>query len=181
MIANLLEENRDLADKIMAEKTKLQELEKSHEEVAAELSERQEREDKFRKAKQMLNPSEGTILYNASNDIVLRLSGLSFDVNKFDIKDEHIPLLQKVMEIIQMFPEATLIVEGHTDDQGEPSANVQLSEKRAYEVMKYLRQVLLISADDISSIGYGADKPIASNKTADGRAKNRRIDVIIQQ
>jgi len=179
LVGDLLEEKRGLAEEMMTEKKKLEELEKTHEEVAAELDIRQEREKKFRKAKQVLNPSEGEILFNSSNDIVLRLSGLSFDVSKSNIKDEHIPLLKKVIEIINMFPSSKLIVEGHTDDQGEPSANTQLSDKRAYEILKYLRQTLLISSENIRSIGYGAEKPVASNKTVDGRAKNRRIDIII--
>ncbi|UCC44566.1 MAG: OmpA family protein, partial [Candidatus Zixiibacteriota bacterium] len=59
--------------------------------------------------------------------------------------------------------------------------NIQLSEKRALAVMQYLRQSLLIRADKIRAIGYGADRPIASNKTTDGRSKNRRIDIIIMQ
>lgn len=181
LVAGLYVEKRTLTEDIMTEKKKLEELEKTHEEVAAELDKRQEKEEKFKKAKQLLNPSEGEILYNAANDIVLRLSGLSFDVSKSDIKDEHIPLLEKVVEIIKMFPGSKLVVEGHTDDMGEPSANLQLSDKRAYEVMKYLRQTLLIPSDDIRSMGFGSEKPVASNKTADGRAKNRRIDIIIMQ
>jgi len=47
--------------------------------------------------------------------------------------------------------------------------------------MQYLRQSLLISVDRVSSMGYGADKPVASNQTSEGRTKNRRIDVIIMQ
>ena len=128
-----------------------------------------------------LNPSEGEVLFNSSNDIVLRLTGLSFDVNKSDIKDEHTSLLKKVMEVIELFPETQLVIEGHTDDSGDPQANLQLSEKRAFAVMQYLRQSLLIPADRVRAIGYGSDRPVASNKTTDGRAKNRRIDVIIMQ
>jgi flagellar motor protein MotB len=45
--------------------------------------------------------------------------------------------------------------------------------------MRYLREALLISADQVRSIGYGADHPVASNRSADGRAKNRRIDILI--
>ena len=180
-VASLHQEKRALAENVMTEKMKLEELEKTHEEMSAELDERIAKEEKFKKAKRMLNPSEGEVLFNAANDVVLRLSGLSFDVNKSEIKDEHIPLLEKVVEIIKMFPDSKIMVEGHTDDRGEPSANLQLSEKRAYEVMKYLRQTLLISSDDIQSMGFGMDKPVASNKTAEGRAKNRRIDIIIMQ
>jgi len=159
----------------------LDELESQHEDVAGKLAERVEREDKFRSAKAALNPSEGEVLFNSANDVVLRLSGLSFDVNKSDIKDEHIPLLEKVKGIVQMFPDAQIRVEGHTDASGESARNVTLSEKRALAVMQYLRQSLLISAGRISSVGYGADRPVASNQTTDGRAKNRRIDVIIMQ
>jgi outer membrane protein OmpA-like peptidoglycan-associated protein len=180
-VSDLLVEKNTLAEQVQASSAELARLSEEHEEIAAELTTRTEREEKFKKAKMMLNPSEGEVLFNSSNDIVLRLSGLSFDVGKSDIKDEHIPLLSKVQEVIRMFPEAQLVVEGHTDASGEAAANVTLSEKRAFEVMQYLRQSLLIPADKIQSIGYGAERPVASNQTADGRAKNRRIDIIIMQ
>jgi len=180
-LQGMLEEKDRLAGVVTEERYKLSQLQEQHQEVSAELQERTAREAKFKQAKSTLNPSEGEVLFNSSNDIVLRLSGLSFDVNKSEIKDEHIPLLEKVKTIIQLFPDSKLLVEGHTDDQGVPSANTLLSEKRAMAVMQYLRQSLLISADRISSIGYGSEKPVASNKTADGRAKNRRIDIIIMQ
>jgi OOP family OmpA-OmpF porin len=154
-------------------------LEAAKEEVSAELQSRTEREDKFRTAKALINPSEGELLYSPSNDIILRLPGLSFDVNQSDIKDEHISLLEKVRKIIEMFDYSQIIIEGHTDSRGDPAANASLSEKRAYAVMQYLRQAMLIGADKIKAMGYGAHKPVASNETVDGRTKNRRIDIII--
>jgi len=180
-LADVLAEKGALAAQLAASQTELTQLSVQHDEIAGELSGRLEREEKFKKAKTVLNPSEGEVLFNASNDIVLRLSGLSFDIGKSDIKDEHVPLLEKVMEIVRMCPEASLVVEGHTDASGEPAANVTLSEKRAFAVMQYLRQSLLIPANQIQSMGYGADRPVASNQTPDGRAKNRRIDIIIMQ
>jgi OmpA-OmpF porin, OOP family len=170
-----------LAGQISDEKSKLTRLEEQHAVVAAELESRTAEEGKFRKAKEMLNPSEGEVLYNAANDLVLRLSGLSFDIGKSDIKDAHVPLLEKVRTVIEMFPESKLTVEGHTDASGDPKGNLQLSEKRAYAVMQYLRQTMLLSADRISAIGYGSEKPVAPNETAEGRAKNRRIDIIIMK
>ncbi len=178
-IAALTTERDNLAIQVQTGQTEMAELVKQHEEVAGQLASRTEQEEKFRTAKKTLNPSEGEVLFNSSNDIVLRLSGLSFDSGKDAIKDDHIPLLEKVKTIIEMFPEAQLVVEGHTDTQGEASSNVTLSEKRAFAVMQYMRQSLLIPADRIQSIGYGADRPIASNQNPDGRAKNRRIDIII--
>lgn len=180
-VSNLIEERNALNQQVKETRTQLAELSKEHDEVAAELEVRTDREEKFKKAKMMLNPSEGEVLFNSSNDIVLRLSGLSFDVGKSDIKDEHVPLLEKVKQVIEMFPESQLVVEGHTDASGDPKSNITLSEKRAFAVMQYLRQSLLIPADRIQSIGYGSEKPVASNQTAEGRAKNRRIDVIIMQ
>ena len=180
-VESLMGEKRDLATTIESKEAKLKELEQAHDEVASELEVRREREAKFAAAKALINPSQGQVLYNATNDIVLRLSGLSFDVNSSDIKDEHVPLLTKVTEIVSMFPNTKLLVEGHTDATGDAKANMRLSEKRAFSVMQYLRQAMAIPADRINSIGYGAERPVASNKTSEGRAKNRRIDIIILQ
>jgi len=127
----------------------------------------------------MLTPAEGEVLFNAANDIVLRLHGLAFGIGKSEISAEQITLLEKVKAIVQMFPDTAMIIEGHTDTTGDLAANQQLSERRALAVMQYIRESLLIPADRIQSIGYGADKPVASNQTTDGRAKNRRIDIIL--
>ncbi len=180
-LLGLLEEKQVMSEQIAAKHAKLNELSKEHEEVSAELTARMEREKKFREAKTMLNPSEGEVLFNSSNDIVLRLSGLSFEVGNAEIRDEQIPLLEKVQRIVSMFPEAHLVIEGHTDASGDRAANILLSEKRAFAVMQYLRQGLLLSANKIHAMGYGADRPIASNQNESGRAKNRRIDVIVMR
>jgi len=180
-ISDLLVEKSNLAEQMQVSQAELSELSQEHDAMSSELQDRVDQEEKFKRAKKMLNPSEGEILFNSSNDIVLRLSGLSFDIGKHDIKDEHIPLLKKVEEVIQMFPDSKLSIEGHTDASGDAAGNVTLSEKRAYAVMQYLRQSLLIPAGRISSIGFGADRPVASNQTTDGRAKNRRIDIIIMR
>lgn len=180
-LANLMQENAAQADELEATRQKLSNLEAIHAEIEADLNARVEQEERFIRAKTMLNPSEGEVLFNSSNDVVLRLSGISFDVNKSTIKDEHMPLLAKVKEIIKMFPNAFLMIEGHTDASGNAAANVLLSEKRAYAIMQYIRQSLLLSADKIQSMGYGMDRPVASNQTNEGRSKNRRIDIIIMR
>ena len=170
-----------MAAELEGTRDKLSSLEAVHQEVEAELALRVDKEEKFIKAKTMLNPSEGEILFNSSNDIVLRLNGMSFDVGQANIKDEHIPLLEKVKEVIRMFPDAFIVVEGHTDASGDASQNMLLSEKRAYEVTQYIRQSMLVSADKIKSMGFGMERPIASNQTEEGRSQNRRIDIILQQ
>ena len=180
-LADVLAEKSNLAQEIASSEEKLKELEQAHEVTASELDARKAQEEKFQTAKSIINPSQGTVLYNATNDVVLRLSGLSFDVGSSDIKDNHISLLTKVTEVIGLFPDSRLMVEGHTDDTGESGTNMRLSEKRSFAVMQYLRQATGIPADRITSMGFGPDRPVASNKTSEGRAKNRRIDIIIMQ
>lgn len=180
-VAELVSERNRIEKELAAQQVELAALAEKNSEVSSALQVRLQREKKFKKAKSILNPSEGEVLFNSSNDIVLRLSGLSFKVGKSDILDDHISLLEKVKQVIDMFPNSHLVIEGHTDASGEAASNMLLSEKRAFAVMQYLRQSLLIPAGRIRSIGYGADKPVASNKTRDGRSKNRRIDVLIMQ
>lgn len=88
---------------------------------------------------------------------------------------------KKVEKILKTFPQSKLLVEGHTDDLGERTTNMRLSEKRAFSVMQYLRKSMTIAADRIDAVGYGPDKPIGTNTTKEGRAKNRRIDILIFQ
>lgn len=180
-VAELLDQNKELAQKVAAEKERLSQLTAEHHQVSAELEVRQQREAKVKKAKAIINPSEGDVLFNAAGDIVLRLHGLSFGVGKSDISDDQVPLLQKVEEVVSMFPDSKLRIEGHTDATGNQTSNRQLSEKRAYAVMQYIRQSMSLSSEYMTAVGYGSEKPVASNETADGRAKNRRIDIVIMQ
>jgi OmpA-OmpF porin, OOP family len=171
----------ELAQRYETEQSKLSELSAAHKEVSSELQARQEREAIIDSAKGILNPTEGELLINATNDVVLRLFGISFAAGKSDITEQHRPLLDNVQKILALFPKAQFVVEGHTDDKGDPAGNTQLSEKRAMAVMQYLRQTMSLTADRIKAIGYGSEKPIASQATPEGRAKNRRIDIIITQ
>ena len=180
-VAEMIAERGQLAEQMAAERSKLSDLSEAHKEVSAELQVKQEHEQRLAQAKTIIDPTQGEILVSGTNDIILRLSGLSFAAGKSEITPEHLPLLEKVRQIIALFPESPLVVEGHTDDRGDPSGNLLLSEKRALAVMQYLRQVMSIPSDRIRAIGYGSDKPIASQANAEGRAKNRRIDILIMQ
>jgi OOP family OmpA-OmpF porin len=180
-VAVLLAERGQLTEQMATEKSKLSELSEAHQEMSAELQIRQEQEQRLAEAKAMIDPTQGEILVSGANDIILRLSGLSFAASKSEITEEHLPLLDKVKQIIGLFPESRLVIEGHTDDRGDPAGNTQLSEKRAFAIMQYLRQAMSIPSDRIRAIGYGSEKPIASQATAEGRAKNRRIDILILQ
>src|SRR5690606_35723062 len=82
-------------------------------------------------------------------------------------------------EIVQVFndnPQVLKVsIEGHTDSDGEDAYNKTLSDQRAKAVMKYLVDKK-VAADRLSAVGYGESKPIASNDTDEGKAKNRRVE-----
>jgi len=88
--------------------------------------------------------------------------------------------LDKVAGIMMENPSTVLTVEGHTDNQGDPASNQVLSEARAQAVVVYL-VAGGISADRLTAVGYGEDRPIASNDTPQGRAENRRIEFVVTE
>jgi hypothetical protein len=104
------------------------------------------------------------------------LIGLNFDTNKWNIKPVFYPLLDRVVEIMRKNPSLKIEVQGHTDSQGAAKYNQKLSEKRAKEVKNYLIKAG-INKGRIMAVGYGLKKPIASNKTAEGRERNRRVEL----
>jgi len=84
-----------------------------------------------------------------------------------------------VQDAIRVFPQSQIRIEGHTDSHGTDSTNLSLSQERAEAVRQYLLANMNLSAGAVEAIGFGEKAPIANNETADGRAKNRRIDVVI--
>jgi len=103
---------------------------------------------------------------------------IDFDTNKYEIKPSHHAELDKVAAKLNKFPKATAAIEGNTDNVGSPAYNQKLSERRANAVKKYLIEKHGIAANRLSSKGFGETKPIDSNKTAEGRSKNRRVDSV---
>ena len=80
---------------------------------------------------------------------------------------------------LKKFPKSSIVIEGHTDSRGSAENNRRLSEQRANAVKQYLIANMGLSQDVIQAVGYGKSRPIESNEKAKGRAKNRRIDVVI--
>jgi OOP family OmpA-OmpF porin len=71
-------------------------------------------------------------------------------------------------------------IEGHTDSYGGDDLNQKLSEDRANAVRQYFIANMNLKAEDVEAVGYGESRPIANNETPEGRARNRRIDIVIQ-
>lgn len=111
--------------------------------------------------------------------IVVSLPSVTFDTNKHEVKHESHDVLKEVAEVIKAYPKAKVQIEGHTDDVGDNSYNLELSKKRADTVLTYLVKNFGIEAKRLTAIGYGETQPIASNHTTEGRQKNRRVDIVL--
>ena len=112
--------------------------------------------------------------------MVIRLVGLTFQSGQAEVRSTYRPLLEKVKEAAEVFPRSQIIVEGHTDSYGGDDGNLALSRRRAEAVSAYLSGELGVPAFRMSAVGYGETQPIANNDTEQGRARNRRIDIIIE-
>lgn len=107
--------------------------------------------------------------------IVLRDIGVNFAFDSYKITPKYLEEIKKVANFMGENPSYRVVLSGHTDSVGTEAYNQKLSEKRANAVAKALEE-LGVSADKITSIGYGELKPVASNKTKEGRAENRRVE-----
>ena len=107
-------------------------------------------------------------------------SGVLFDPGAAGLKPGAAAEFDKVAEFIRLFTPSKLIIEGHTDADGDADANLALSEGRAQSVVEYLiNGYPFITAGMVESRGYGEDQPIAPNDTPENKQLNRRIEALI--
>jgi outer membrane protein OmpA-like peptidoglycan-associated protein len=102
-----------------------------------------------------------------------------FDVDKSTITEAGQKELQKAVAFVKKYPGAKIEVGGHTDSTGTDAYNQKLSERRATAVKDYLIKEAGVESSKITAVGYGEAKPVADNKTAAGRAQNRRVEISI--
>jgi parallel beta-helix repeat protein len=107
----------------------------------------------------------------------LILRGVNFKTASAELLEESYYVLEQVFNSLEAYPNVRIEIGGHTDDQGSNDYNLALSYDRAKSVMEYL-VMRGISADRIVARGYGEERPIAPNTDAEGRAKNRRVEVV---
>jgi len=143
------------------------------------LSGKQAREEAIAQLRGAFTEDEAEILLTPEGTIVMRVYGIAFGVGSADLRGGQQQLLDKVVSAIHLFPQAAIRVEGHTDDTGSRGANLRLSRRRAESVAYALAERLSVSADTIETEGFGPDRPLALNSTSEGRALNRRIDVVL--
>ena len=104
--------------------------------------------------------------------------GIYFDIGSDRIRPESTPTLKEIGAMLSEHADLKLAIEGHTDNSGNAASNQTLSEKRAAAVVRYLVESAGVSAERVSSRGFGAEKPAASNDTPEGRQSNRRVELV---
>lgn len=106
------------------------------------------------------------------------LYGIYFDTDKAALKPESAPTLEEMAVFLNSTPDLSVVIVGHTDNQGTMDYNLDLSHRRAQAVVDALAANHGIAADRMVAAGAGFLAPVAPNDSADGRAKNRRVEVI---
>ncbi len=170
-----------LKAKIADQKKQIAQLEEKlgkYSETESKLQKKMAQEQKIKAISKTFTKSEAQVLQDGDN-VIIRLYGLTFPSGQSTIKPEYFSLLKKVQDGIATFDNCQVAVEGHTDSRGSNDLNMKLSEERAGAVKEYLVANMPTLKGRITSKGFGKERPIASNETEEGRAKNRRIDIII--
>ncbi len=144
------------------------------------LAAQEEQRQRFSEIEAMFGPQEAE-LFTQGQDVIVRPIGLVFRSGSAQIETRYFDILRKIQDAIRVFPDSRISIEGHTDSFGSDAVNLRISQERAEAV----RQYLLANMRDrdpsmIDAAGYGETNPVANNETADGRARNRRIDVVIR-
>lgn len=132
----------------------------------------------------MERATEGTgveVTRTADNQLKLNVpSDVSFDVGRADIKPELRSVLDQFANGLKAQPATLVRVVGHTDSTGSDAINNPLSRERAESVKGYLED-RGVSGSRIEAVGRGEREPIADNATAEGRAKNRRVEIFLRE
>ncbi|KAA3662247.1 MAG: hypothetical protein DWQ10_02860 [Calditrichaeota bacterium] len=153
-------------------------IEKEKSQLAQRIKLQAENRKRFATIAELFNISEARVFREGEN-VIIRLYGLTFPVNKSIIEPRFFSLLTKVQNAINEFSGCMIDINGHTDSHGSDEQNLKLSNERAEAVRQYLLANMNLDLKRIKAVGFGESDPVASNETREGRAKNRRIDVVI--
>jgi outer membrane protein OmpA-like peptidoglycan-associated protein len=140
--------------------------------------ESQTRQESLRASLSQMEGKFATIRQDARGTIV-SLADILFDFNKATLRRDVEFNLVKIATILNQFDEMNVLVEGHTDAIGSDDYNLALSKKRAQAVSDFLASQG-VNAKRLTWEGYGKTRPVADNDTEEGRQKNRRVDLVIQ-
>jgi outer membrane protein OmpA-like peptidoglycan-associated protein len=121
---------------------------------------------------------ENLQLRQTESGVVVTLGDVLFESGQTQLRAEAHSSLVEVVDLLQSEPDKNIRIEGHTDSTGDAETNLEISERRANNVLKALVE-LGVDPARVTTAGMGEDFPIASNETEEGRGRNRRVDVIL--
>lgn len=130
------------------------------------------------KAQKTFSKDEADV-YREGDKILIRLKSANFVSGRADVSQKAYPVLGKVKDLLSEVDAEGVVIEGHTDVTGSKDINMKLSKERADAVAAYLTNNTDIKPEQITTEGLGFDKPLAPNNTKQGRAQNRRVDIIV--
>lgn len=119
-------------------------------------------------------------VYLQKQNVLIRAQGFYFPVGQSEIDSKNFLLLHKIAKAVSQYPNSTIFVTGHTDNTGQDRTNLNLSRDRATKVAKFLSEFGGIKTSRIRVSSHGESKPIESNDTPEGRAANRRVEILIR-
>ena len=124
----------------------------------------------------------GAVVERVDDGIVVTFdenSGVNFATNKYDINPASQATLEKLAGVLVEYPDTNVLVVGHTDSTGSDEYNMTLSKNRAYAVTNYFTITKGLNPSRFTTNWYGETAPIADNNTVEGRAQNRRVNIVI--
>jgi outer membrane protein OmpA-like peptidoglycan-associated protein/HEPN domain-containing protein len=179
-IAMNAEFEKEIGKRTKEMKSNMQAFELEKSKLAEKVEYQEQINEKFDNLYKIFKSTEAKVL-RSGNDVIIRMDGFGFESGKSEIKPENYDLLTKVQTAIKTFPKCQIVVEGYTDSFGGDSLNLKLSQERSDAVTEYLKaNMMALNNMNISSVGQGENNPVANNETAEGRRKNRRIDILIK-
>lgn len=136
-----------------------------------------------KQAKEIEQEVPGAEVERIDDDIIVTFedgsgSGVHFATNKYDLDTDSRNTLNKLIDVFKEYPDTNILIVGHTDSTGDADYNMTLSKNRAYAVTNYL-DGNGISKGRLNTNWFGETKPLHDNSTSTGRAKNRRVNVVI--
>jgi chemotaxis protein MotB len=168
-------EHGSLEERLAATRGELEELREARAKTRERLARFREIANKFAS---MVEAGKLSVKIRDGKMVIELTSNVLFDSGSTEIKEAGQTALTELAGVLQQIKNREFLVAGHTDDVGQESANWELSTARAVEVVQFLQEAG-VDPTKLAAAGYGEYAPVASNETAEGKALNRRIEVIM--
>lgn len=181
-ITNLRSESVSAEEELQQSQEQLDRAERERQELARKqgsLERTKKASDVADEIRKQFKPNEAEV-FTQNGKVMVRLKALQFPSNQAILTQKNQAFMAKVETALNSIDTSKITIEGHTDSTGKAEANKALSEKRAQSVQNFLVSKGTVSQDKVSTIGMGPDEPISDNSTPQGRAQNRRIDLVIE-